>query len=474
MLKNSRFNRRFITATCLLGLLVARGVGAQDPPKLSLTCSVAGQDTCAETNQICGVLADNNAEAVAENEICFACQVGFVQLADNLPCIDVSNLTMSDFLAVHPEPIFGNRDLPLAQRLPRLRQAAQIVSEINAANRPFRLAINQFSAETAEEEAKRNGFRVNDDDEGEDAVPVPGFAATTTTNGLPDAIDWAKEGYVSIVKNQASCGCCWSVAAVGAAESKYLIDMANQNETLQINLSFQQLISCDDTNGGCDGGSTTRALQYAHDNSFGGVTSWIEYPYKDRQGETTDTCELRSNMTVAYRPPEARMVVERNDRKASFGDRLQRMKQGLAEQPVAVAIKAGCVQFMSYSSGVLTEDFDCSCSESKCLDHAVLMVGYNDTHDPPYFKIKNSWGVSWGENGYVRIAQTSKGDYGLFGVLAEGVFPSSNQEFDEAKDPLKLWQVLLIALGSALALSAIVFALWECIKRMSSKDSSPE
>ena len=253
--------------------------------------------------------------------------------------------------------------------------------------------------------------------------------------------------------------------------------MANQNEMSgdppQINLSFQQLISCDDSNGGCNGGSTTRALQYAHDNSFGGVTSWTEYPYKDRQGETTESCELRSDMTVAYRPPEARMVVDRRDRKASFGDRLQRMKQGLAEQPVAVAIKAGCFQFMSYKSGVLTEDFDCACSESSCLDHAVLMVGYNDTHDPAYFKIKNSWGL-WGENGYVRIAQTSKGDYGLFGVLAEGVFPSTNKEFKEANDPLSLWQVILIAVGSALALSAVLYGIWECIKRMSSRGRSSE
>lgn len=447
----------------LLLQVVAQRVDAQGLFDLaSLTCSQAGQDRCAETNQVCGVQQSDDAE------ICFACQLGFVRFNETTPCVEIANLTMDDFFDAFPEWI-GNRDVSLVERLVRLRIAATIVSEINAENKPYLLALNELSAETEDEERKRNGFRAaaaEDDD-----LPEQ-FTATTATEGLPAAIDWVEEGVVSIVKNQASCGCCWSVAAVGALEAKYNIDMNARNESSQINFSFQQFISCDDSNSGCDGGLTTRALQYAHDNSFGGVTRWIEYPYTDRDGTTTTTCRL-SDQSV-YRPPEARMVVEMRDRKASFTDRLQRMKQGLAEQPVAIAIKASCATLNLYRRGVLTEDGDCACDEPGCLDHAVLMVGYNDTHDPPYFLIKNSWGTNWGEDGYFKVAQTAKGDYGLFGVLAEGVFPSTNAEFKEVDDGLEVWQIILIIVGSALVLSGVVYFVWECFATMKREPESTD
>jgi hypothetical protein len=92
---------------------------------------------------------------------------------------------------------------------------------------------------------------------------------------------------------------------------------------------------------------------------------------------------------------------------------------------VAIVLKTACTLFTNYKSGVLTVDEDCACSDAFCADHAVLLVGYDDTHDPPYWKIKNSWSTGWGEDGYVRIAQTetSVGPYGLFGVLVHGVVP---------------------------------------------------
>jgi hypothetical protein len=87
------------------------------------------------------------------------------------------------------------------------------------------------------------------------------------------------------------------------------------------------------------------------------------------------------------------------------------------------------------------------------------MVGYNDTHNPPYLLIKNRWGSLWGEGGYFRVAHTEKGDYGLFGILAKGVMPSTNTEFNEAKGPLEFWEILLICLGGAAVVGLMCFGL---------------
>jgi len=100
-------------------------------------------------------------------------------------------------------------------------------------------------------------------------------------------------------------------------------------------------------------------------------------------------------------------------------ERLQTMKAALAEQPVSIALKTDCATFSSYDSGVMTQDGACACEEVECIDHAVLLVGYSDVHDPPYWLIKNTWGTSWGEEGFFRISQEGGGRWGLFGLLGE-------------------------------------------------------
>ena len=131
------------------------------------------------------------------------------------------------------------------------------------------------------------------------------------------------------------------------------------------------------------------------------------------------------------------------------------MKQALTEQPVTVALKAGCGFLKHDITGAFTKDDECACDGPECLDHAVLMVGCDDTHDPPCLLVKNGRGPRWGEDGCFRIAQTKKGDFGLFGILAEGVFPSTNSDCKEPSEPLKFWQVILIVVGGALVLTGI-------------------
>jgi C1A family cysteine protease len=96
------------------------------------------------------------------------------------------------------------------------------------------------------------------------------------------------------------------------------------------------------------------------------------------------------------------------------------LKAAVAKQPVAVAIEADTKYFQSYSGGVLTSS---SCGTS--LDHGVLAVGYGEENGQKYWLVKNSWGTSWGEQGYVKIGRSdSTNDAGICGIAMDPSFPT--------------------------------------------------
>jgi Papain family cysteine protease len=91
-------------------------------------------------------------------------------------------------------------------------------------------------------------------------------------------------------------------------------------------------------------------------------------------------------------------------------------------QPISIAIQGSQFVFQFYKSGVLT---DSSCGKSGSIDHGVLAVGYGtdlDTQEP-YFLVKNSWGPTWGDAGYVKLGRKTKNQYGICAILKLASFP---------------------------------------------------
>merc|ERR1711915_1075580 len=114
------------------------------------------------------------------------------------------------------------------------------------------------------------------------------------------------------------------------------------------------------------------------------------YPYKARGG----TCEAAS-CTVGIPKGDVKGY------KDVTSDSEQALMSAVQQQPVSIAIEADKMAFQSYKSGILSS----TCGTN--LDHGVLVVGYGTEGGKDYWKVKNSWGPTWGEEGFIRMVRGS-------------------------------------------------------------------
>lgn len=146
------------------------------------------------------------------------------------------------------DPTFKAEDLTVAERLELLIKIATFISEYNANNPNVTLAINKFSADSPEDLKAKTGYVYVEG--AEEMLEPQVIVGAGSTSGLPTKRDWVEQGAVTSVKDQGRCGCCWGISLAGAIEGAAAI---NSNFTYLQSVSFQQFISCDDQNYGCNG-----------------------------------------------------------------------------------------------------------------------------------------------------------------------------------------------------------------------------
>jgi len=221
------------------------------------------------------------------------------------------------------------------------------------------------------------------------------------TAEAPVSMDWRDTAKVTAVKNQGQCGSCWAFSTTGSTEAANLIKNGG-NPTDESNiLSEQQLVDCSRKNNGCNGGLMDNGFKYLKGLGSDGDSTEGSYPYKAKDGR----CRVSSGT------PSDIQVLSHTDVRG--GENGLRNAVGTVG-PVSIAIEADQRAFQFYNTGILTS----GCGQS--LDHGVLAVGYGSDNGQDYWIVKNSWGASWGESGYIRIAYGSN----LCGISNQPSYPT--------------------------------------------------
>jgi len=202
----------------------------------------------------------------------------------------------------------------------------------------------------------------------------------------PSAVNWVNQGAVTPVKNQGQCGDCWAFSTTGNIEGQWFLA-----GNALVSLSEQELTSCDTNDTGCNGGLPWQAMEWLLSSQQGWITSEADYPFVSGSG-TAPACAFSS----ASMPGAAQIS---NYQQLPSNDEANMQQFCGVYGPLSIGVDA--TSFQSYTGGVLT-----SCTSNQ-VDHAVLAVGYDLTYSTPYWIIKNSWGASWGEAGYIRVAYGS-------------------------------------------------------------------
>jgi C1A family cysteine protease len=269
-------------------------------------------------------------------------------------------------------------------------ESEKIINEHNMGNASFLLGHNVLSDMTQEQKAKMRGRLPRREEKLRNVVMLD------ETN-VPATIDWRQKGAVNKIQDQGSCGSCWAFSSVASLEGAHWLATGKLEK-----FSEQQLVDCayiSYGNYGCNGGLEDNAFKYYETND-----AMLEstYPYTARKGACQYDASKATNVEVSKYLDVA-------------SENVSQLKAAVGQQVTSIAIEADQAVFQLYSTGI----FD----SAKCgtnLDHAVALVGYGDN----YWILRNSWGTSWGEQGYMRVAMQDGA--GVCGLNMEPVYPTAN------------------------------------------------
>jgi len=266
------------------------------------------------------------------------------------------------------------------------------IRELNAKYPTAHFEVNQFADMSPEEFQDMKMLPNTQSDDLAQSCLANGVLASFPPTDIPTSFDWREKNAVTPVKDQGACGSCWTFSVTGAIESANAVAGKGL-----VGLSEQQLVDCSHAcctvsnqqvcNSGCGGGWMWNAMFDVI--NWGGLESETSYPYTGGDGacQMTNTSKFAGSMknyTCLSNPDAA--------------DEEKMAEVLIQKGPLSIAMNADLL--MSYSSGIIQPGNSCS---GTYLNHALLIVGFGEDNGTKYWIVKNSWGESWGEEGYFRI-----------------------------------------------------------------------
>lgn len=216
----------------------------------------------------------------------------------------------------------------------------------------------------------------------------------------PPKFDWRTNGAITPIKNQAQCGSCWAFSATESIESFWYIVHKQLYE-----LSPQEITSCSEAKG-CAGGWPSAAMTWVAAHQ--GMMLDKDYPYTAKDASSSEPCRYHPGQNKTWATDTGFVY-------AGKGDEAAMVAAVATKGPLSVCLDAS--QWSHYRGGILS-----TCTTK--MDHAVQIVAYDQTNNPPFWVVRNSWGTGWGEQGYIRMQMGLNAPQGLCLINEWPVIPT--------------------------------------------------
>ena len=273
----------------------------------------------------------------------------------------------------------------MQERLRNFRKTVEVVNDVNDdKSLPYSSCLNFISVMTDQELRDLLTLdRVNMSRWERDQEPSYSYSLRKQ----PKVVDWVQRGAIPAVKNQGGCGSCWAFSANSAMEGNYFIETGDL-----VPFSDQESLDCavervDRNRDGCRGGWMGWPYDYVKAVDRLAPEEKLKYVAKDRP------CNMDG---VENGLKKARLTGYRQLPKSD-----ESLLEAAAVSVVSVGIQVSNTPFSSYREGIYECRPDKGCNCQQRGDHAINLVGYGDG----YWKLRNSWGSVWGDQGYIRMSR---------------------------------------------------------------------
>jgi len=252
---------------------------------------------------------------------------------------------------------------------------------------------------------------------------------TEPIGGLPDSFDWRDrngENYITPIKAQGDCGSCWAFAGLAALEASANIHYDNPD--LDLDLSEQDLITCYLSDGCC--GAYDSDIEYMFSTYFQntGVSTEKCFPYEACDSIDNAPCDdCTSTVSCSNKCPDWQDDAWKTNGYVSPYLTIDAIKETIMDYgPVEVGMEV-YTDFFGYTGGIYEP-----ATPTLAGYHAVTIVGWGKEATVDYWIVKNSWGTSWGEDGYFRIkmGECDIDSWFAFAVILDDECPPDFKKFD--------------------------------------------